>query len=384
MHLPLTVFLAVMASMATAQSVTGGTGVLQGGGGGGGGLVTDVVGGLVGLGGYMNNEAVPLARDVETRVFGGLDITLQAAQFTQATSSARTICYPWPGFRLQGGSSFTYRDRLMLTVAGGWGVNGYMMTLDTAVQSVYHSNKNAELRLAWHTLPQRREPTQWTFGVGLGITFQQADDRSSNEDGIQTFTLATRQQRPYIATEIGRFTASGKDRFELALRYVTHLDHTPAWTSTISFNGTTATSEASDDHLALVLRYHLGFKKQGGPALPSSPALAEIDQDTLATLTCKRQRVTLSLWDDAEVDGDTISVLLNGKLVLASHGLTHEPVKLRIDLEYGHNTLQVVAHNEGRIPPNTARAILRRGKGKEQLLLKSGRDHGQMLIILRG
>jgi len=106
--------------------------------------------------------------------------------------------------------------------------------------------------------------------------------------------------------------------------------------------------------------------------------------DTLPTFACKRQRVTLMLWDDAEVDGDTISVLLNGSPVLVQHGLGHEPVKLRLDLGYGYNQLQVIAHNEGRIPPNTARGILRRGKGKEQLLLKTGKKHGQMLVILRG
>ena len=106
--------------------------------------------------------------------------------------------------------------------------------------------------------------------------------------------------------------------------------------------------------------------------------------DTLARLDTRRERVTLSLWDDAEVDGDTISVLLNGRPVLVAHGLSHEPIKLRLDLGYGYNQLQVIAHNEGRIPPNTARAILRRGKGREQLLLKTGKKHGQMLVIIRG
>jgi len=57
---------------------------------------------------------------------------------------------------------------------------------------------------------------------------------------------------------------------------------------------------------------------------------------------------------------------------------------LRLDLQHGYNRLQLIAHNEGRIPPNTARAILRRGKGREQLLLKTGKKHGQVLVIIRG
>ncbi|MEZ4808425.1 MAG: hypothetical protein R2815_13255 [Flavobacteriales bacterium] len=379
---PILPFLA-WAAVLDAQSLSGGSSV-QKGGGGGGGVVTGVVGSLAGAGQYVNEEPVALDRDVEARVFGGLDITVQAARFTDRSGAARPTSYPWPGLRFQGGGSFTYRDRLMLSVAGGWGWNGYMMKLDTMVHSVYHSTKNVELRLAWHTLPRRRVPTQWTFGMGFGITFQQADDRTSDKDGFLTYTVAQRQQRPYFAPEIGRFGASGKDRFEVAIRYVAHVDPTPAWTSTSSFNGSIATSEASDDHLALVVRYHLGFRKRVPPPLPPPPSLEDVAMDTLARLDTRRERVTLSLWDDAEVDGDTISVLLNGRPVLVAHGLSHEPIKLRLDLGYGYNQLQVIAHNEGRIPPNTARAILRRGKGREQLLLKTGKKHGQMLVIIRG
>jgi hypothetical protein len=106
--------------------------------------------------------------------------------------------------------------------------------------------------------------------------------------------------------------------------------------------------------------------------------------DTIPLMTCKRQRITLKLWDDAEMDGDTVSVLLNGEPALLAHCLQHKPVKLRLDMEYGHNQVQVLAHNEGRIPPNTARGILRRGKGREQLLLKTTRTHGELMVIVRG
>lgn len=384
MRVRLLLLFATLASGAFGQSVSGGTSVLQGGGGDGGRVLTGAIGALAGIGGYMNDTPVALGRDVETRFFGGLDVTLQAARTTEHTGKARTTNYPWPGLRFQGGASFTYRDRLMASVAGGWGWNGYMMTLDTMVHSVYHSAKSAELRLAWHTLPRRNVPTQWTFGLGIGMTFQFADDQRTDKDGFHTYTVAERQQRPYLAPEFGRFTSSGKDRFELALRYVAHLDASPAWTSASSFQGSTATTQASDDHLALVVRYHLGIRKQADPPLPPAPTLDGVAMDTLATFMSKRQRVTLSLWDDAEVDGDTISVVLNGIPVLVAHELTHEARKLRIDLQHGTNRLEVIAHNEGRIPPNTARAILRRGKGREQLLLKTGKKHGQVLVIIQG
>lgn len=376
--------LLVFATIADAQSITGGTGVLKGGGSGGGGLVTGAIGGLAGAGKYMNDQPVPLARDIETRFYGGLHITLQAAKFSDKPSKLNTTCYPWPGFRLECGASFTYRDRVQLSTGGGWGATGYMMTLDSVTSSVYHGTKNAEARLAWHTLPKRGEPTQWTFGAGFGATFQRADERNSAKDGVSTSTVALRQVRPFVAPEVGRFTSSGKDRFEVAIRYVVHLDPTPAWTSTSAFNGSTATSQASDDNLALVVRYHLGSRKRVPTSAPAPPALEDVAMDTLPKLNTKRQRITLTLWDDAEVDGDTISVILNDRPVLIAHGLSHEPKKLRLDLEHGYNKLEVVALNEGRIPPNTARAILRRGHGKEELLIKTGRKRGKMMVIIRG
>ena len=47
----------------------------------------------------------------------------------------------------------------------------------------------------------------------------------------------------------------------------------------------------------------------------------------------------------------------------------------------GLNRLRVVAHNEGRVPPNTASCILRRGKGREALLIKTARDKDQVIVF---
>jgi hypothetical protein len=149
-------------------------------------------------------------------------------------------------------------------------------------------------------------------------------------------------------------------------------------------SGSQASYAATDDHLALMTRYHIGFRRreEGLPALHLPEG--ERDQDTLSMLHCKRERITLRLWDDAEMDGDTVSVLLNGRPVLVAHRLSHDPVKLRLDLRYGSNAIEVIAHNEGRIPPNTARGIVRRGKGREPMLIKTYRTRSQLLLIERG
>jgi hypothetical protein len=381
-----TLFFAILLTdLAAGQSLSSAVG---GTGGGGGGLVGGAIVGAVDVlmhpEYFMNDEPVEHARDFEPRLYAGFGLNAQVAEMTDVTGQARTKVYLWPGLRTEVGASFTYRDRLMLSVNGGWGTNGYALRLDTMINSIYHNNKTTELRLAWHTHPRRNNTRQWSFGLGFGGTFQQADDRSTERNGFQSLILAPRLVRPFLAPELGRFTATGKDRYEISVRYVKHLDTTPAWTSTSSFNGTTARAQGSDDHLALMMRYHLGHRKTVDPVPAVDRSVLPASMDTLPSMACKRQRVTLKLWDDAQMDGDTVTVMLNGEPALVDHCLDHKPLKLRLDLNYGYNQLQVVARNEGRIPPNTARGIIRRGKGREQLLIKTTRSRGEMLVLVRG
>lgn len=384
---PVTILVALLfANALNSQSLSSAIGGSGGGGDGSlvGGVLIGAVDVLMHPEYFMNEDPVEHPRDIETRVYAGFGFNLQLAEITDVSGQARSRVGLHPGLRTEVGASFTYRDRVMLSVNGGWGSNGYALRLDTMVNSIYHTNKTAELRLAWHTLPRADGSRQWSFGVGLGTTFQLADERRTERDGFSSVTSAPQQVRPYVAPEIARFTASGKDRYEVSLRYVKHLVRTPAWTSTGTYNGSSASIQASDDHLALMMRYHLGLKRTVDTAPPTQLPVLPTTMDTIPELACKRQRVTLKLWDDAEMDGDTVTVLLNGEPALVDHCLGHEPIKLRLDLEHGYNQLQVVARNEGRIPPNTARGILRRGKGREEMLIKTTRSRGEMFVLMRG
>jgi len=372
-------FLLCFAHYISAQSILGGSGS-----GSGSGLGNGLLTAIPSVGDLLNTDPVEHPRDIETRMLFGIGVCLQAAEVTADSGGAAANSYPWLGLMLEGGASFTYRDRISLSVTGAWGFNGYMLNLDTAFNRVYHSTKRAEARLAWHTRGQRKRPDQWRFGLAMGGTFQQADQRTEVNGPFQAFTMAPALTRPYLAPEIGYMGTTGKDRVEMSLRYVIHLDNGPAWTSNATMSGSQASYAATDDHLALVTRYHIGFRRKEEGISPLHLPEGDREQDTLSALRCKRERITLRLWDDAEVDGDTVSVLLNGRPVLVAHKLTHDPVKLRLDMRYGQNAVEVIAHNEGRIAPNTARGIVRRGKGKERMLIKTYRTRSQLLMIERG
>lgn len=376
-----TLFILCSWSLSSAQSLSGG--VVSGSGGGG--LLGGTIGGLMGLESVLNTDPIDRPREFEPRLLGGVGFTFQVADLVSDSGSAEARSLPCAGFTLEAGASFLWRDRIELDLVGGWGLNSYLLSLDSVKHVIIHGSKRAEVRLAWHPRRKYEGPYDLRIGVAAGWTFQRADLMQQDEDGYLSTTTARNAVRPYLAAELGRMGAVGKDRFEMTFRYVVHPVGDKAWESIGSLGSSTASWNSADNHLAVVARYHIGFQRTERP-LPSMPAVAyeERGMDTLAVMSTRRSRIVLRLWDDAEIDGDTISVILNGQAVLAGHALTREPVRLPVDLRRGSNYLTVVAHNEGAVPPNTMHCTVRRGKGREQLLIKTSRKQSQTVVFQVG
>lgn len=94
-------------------------------------------------------------------------------------------------------------------------------------------------------------------------------------------------------------------------------------------------------------------------------AIPEINVDT--------GQIRLDFYDNGVVDGDSITVLANNKVLVSNHKLSAKPatIFLRID---EHNTFQEIemrADNLGSIIPNTALLIVTAGNKKYQLFLSS-------------
>lgn len=83
--------------------------------------------------------------------------------------------------------------------------------------------------------------------------------------------------------------------------------------------------------------------------------------------------VRLSFYDNAEVDGDSISVFLNGKLVIAHQGLTERAfnVYIQLDSSLEYNEVSMFAENLGKYPPNTALMVISDGEKRYETFLSS-------------
>lgn len=83
--------------------------------------------------------------------------------------------------------------------------------------------------------------------------------------------------------------------------------------------------------------------------------------------------VRLRFFDNATVDGDSISVLVNKKVVLFHQLLSDTPViaMVKVSLENPMVEVEMVAENEGSIPPNTAFVEVLAGAVYHRLFLVS-------------
>ena len=82
--------------------------------------------------------------------------------------------------------------------------------------------------------------------------------------------------------------------------------------------------------------------------------------------------VIVKLYDNGEIDDDTISIYLNKRLVLSNKRLSAAPIKLNFSMQDEEDQeLTMVAENLGRIPPNTSLMIVEAGDQRFEVRITS-------------
>jgi hypothetical protein len=91
--------------------------------------------------------------------------------------------------------------------------------------------------------------------------------------------------------------------------------------------------------------------------------LLDRSNQLVRTLTVNTHEVVLKIYDDGIIDGDSVSVYLDNKVVINHAMLTDRPlvVNIHLDEDNDYHELVMVADNEGTIPPNTSLMIVKVG-----------------------
>ncbi len=95
----------------------------------------------------------------------------------------------------------------------------------------------------------------------------------------------------------------------------------------------------------------------------------------------KNSQVIVSIWDHQTVDGDRVSLMLNGKWILENYKLKKEKHLMKVELKEGINTFVLHALNLGEIEPNTAALIVDDGEKRHKIILQSNMKRSGTLQI---
>ncbi len=93
----------------------------------------------------------------------------------------------------------------------------------------------------------------------------------------------------------------------------------------------------------------------------------------IKTLETAADSIRLVLYDNGEIDGDTVTVFYNGAIIYNSVPLSVKPLEITLAVSKINavNTIELMANNLGGIPPNTALLLIYTGKERHELRVSS-------------
>jgi len=92
-------------------------------------------------------------------------------------------------------------------------------------------------------------------------------------------------------------------------------------------------------------------------------------------------KVKVMIWDHQTVDGDRVSINLNGKWIIENYTLEKKKYVFEVELKEGVNTFVLHALNLGKYKPNTAAIIVQDGAKRQQIILESDLNESGTLEI---
>jgi len=116
---------------------------------------------------------------------------------------------------------------------------------------------------------------------------------------------------------------------------------------------------------------------------PPPPVLTTRTNSLVKTIQTEAGQITLNLYDNGEIDGDTVSIYHNNKLVVSRTRLSQKPITVNIDInaEEPHHEVVMVAENLGSIPPNTSVMIVTAGSKKYQVYISSTEQKNAKVVF---
>jgi hypothetical protein len=119
-------------------------------------------------------------------------------------------------------------------------------------------------------------------------------------------------------------------------------------------------------------------------AFPPPPPVLTTRANTLAKkIETGSGEININLYDNGQIDGDTISIYHNNVLLVSHARLSAKPISLKIAVDslQPHHELVMVAENLGSIPPNTSLMIITAGNQRYEVFISSTEQKNAKVIL---
>ncbi len=148
------------------------------------------------------------------------------------------------------------------------------------------------------------------------------------------------------------------------------------------------------------LQWHEGqpIKTNNQQIVQDTPTILQVtakNDDTLKTELRKRKdvlvqtietsdTVKLTLYDNGQIDGDTVTLFHNDSIILYKHGLTASAKMISFVVTESNSlqTITMMANNLGTIPPNTALLVIETNGKKYEISLSSDFSSNAMVKFI--
>lgn len=118
-------------------------------------------------------------------------------------------------------------------------------------------------------------------------------------------------------------------------------------------------------------------------AVPLPPVLRTRATPLVKQIETGPGEIGIDLYDNGQVDGDTVSVYHNNQLIVSRARLSQKPIHFQIKVDAAHpeHELIMVAHNLGSIPPNTSLMIVTVGDNRYQVHISSSEQKNAKVVF---
>ncbi len=116
----------------------------------------------------------------------------------------------------------------------------------------------------------------------------------------------------------------------------------------------------------------------------STPLVLKTRENALVRrIETEASEIKIELYDNGEIDGDTISIYHNNELIRSHLRLSHKPITVTIGVnpDQPHHEIVMVAENLGSIPPNTSVMIITTASNRYEVLISSSEQKNAKVVF---